>query len=132
MNPSKPAVAAALMVAAAMSGCSGGGSAPSRSTPSPTSAVTALPHRGGLVGAVDSARLVAVCTNVRQASTAIAGGLPDTVAIASYDGAVAALRQAPASPELQQLADRWDRLRHEVKLAAAVRRFDAFCAREGS
>lgn len=125
------AVAAAVALVTA-TGCSGGGSAGTTPTTSSRASVpTSLPQRGGLVGVIDSARLVAVCMNVRELSTLVEAA-PAATVNSLYDGVVEALRQPPAPPASLRLATRWDRWRHEVQLTVAVHRMERFCAREHS
>lgn len=101
-------------------------------TPSPTPATSspALPHRGGLVGAIDSARLAALCENVRLALTALEGGLPNSTVAGSLDAALSSLRQPPADADVRATAAHWVRVRHQAGDAATVRRLAAFCDRE--
>ena len=96
-----------------------------RETPS------SLPHRGGLVGAIDSARLVAVCENARLAMTAVDGGLSESSVAEALDGVLAAFRQEPSGPELRAAAARWAAVRERVGDAGTVRRLQAYCDRQG-
>ena len=122
-------VAAALLVSLAV-GCSG--SEPAADvppSPSPSATPTGLPDRGGLVGAIDSARLVGFCENVRLAVTAAEGGLgADTVA-GSLDAAFAVLRQPPQSAQLRTTTARWAAMRSRVGDEKAAARLQAFCQR---
>ena len=125
-------VAAALLLAALCTGCGGSdGSAEPSASPSVTSNAPSLPHRGGLVGAIDSARLVAVCQNVRLAVTAVEGQLPDSSVASALDGVLAAFRQEPAGPELRAAAARWAAVRARVGDAETVRRLQTYCDQQG-
>ena len=120
------------MVTALLVGCSGSSAVepPAESRP-PAPSATVLPHHGGLVGAIDSARLVALCENVRLAATAVDGGLPASSVDQAFTGALEVLRQAPVDPTLVRLADKWKRLRQRSGDTVAVDAMTAFCAREG-
>jgi hypothetical protein len=126
-----PAAAAVLLVALAV-GCSG--SEPPTDippSPSPSATPTELPHRGGLVGAIDSARLLAVCENVRLAATVVESGLSDRAVTSALDGVIDALRQPPQSAALRATAAHWTSVRRRAGDAKTVRRLQAFCDREG-
>ena len=121
---------ATATVLAGLAGCGGSGSpaASERSaSPSVTPAAT-LPAHTGLVGAVDSARRLALCENVRLYATTVEGGLS-----ASADEAFAAilgtLRQAPHDQALLALARRWQVARGRDGDGKTVQRLTAFCAR---
>jgi hypothetical protein len=122
------AAAAALLVSLAAA-CS---STDGEVLPSPTPSVspTVLPQRDGLVGAIDAARLLAVCENVRLAATALDGGLSAGTVASALDGALAALRQPPASDGLRAAAAHWSSVRQRTGDARTVRRLQSFCERE--
>lgn len=82
-----------VLVAVALAGCSGSArQATSSSSPSQA------PAPRGLVGLIDRARVVAVCEDLRQASTALDGGLPEEEVDRFVTAAAAALEQPPRLP----------------------------------
>ena len=116
------------VVAVLICGCGGSGSTPSAPVPETSdSPASALPQRGGLVGAIDSARIGAVCGNVHLFATAVEGGLSPT-ADDAFDGIVAALRQPPRDQALLVLAAKWQLLRGHVGDSRTADRMLAFCA----
>lgn len=121
-----------LATLAALAGC-GGSSTPAAgvtsSASSPSPAAT-LPAHTGLVGAVDSARRLAVCENVRLFATTVEGGLQDS-ADEAFAAIVATLRQPPHEPGLLRLARRWERWRRTHGDAVLARRLTTFCAAPG-
>jgi hypothetical protein len=125
----------ALALAAACAGCSGSSAAGAgqslSAAPTATTSATTLPHSGGLVGAIDSARAVSLCTNVQLLATAVDGGLPKSSADAAFAGVLQVLRQAPVDPALVRLAQQWTRLRERRGDAVTAERLQAFCTREG-
>jgi hypothetical protein len=125
------AAAAALLVSLAAACASSGGTDATPSAPTPSVSPTVLPHRGGLVGAVDAARLLAVCENVRLAGTALDGGLSAGAVASALDAALDALRQPPTSDGLRAAAAHWSAVRQRTGDARTVRRLQAFCEREG-
>ena len=120
--------AATLLIAAA--GC-GGSAAPapadSSGSPTPTPAAT-LPAHTGLVGAIDSARRLAVCENVRLYATTVDGGLP-AAADQAFTAILQTLRQAPRDPALLALATRWQTVRARTGDRKTATRLAAFCAK---
>jgi hypothetical protein len=123
------AVATAAVVAA-LAGCGGSG-APAASvasaSPSFTPAAT-LPAHTGLVGAVDSARRLALCENARLYATTVEGGL-SVSADEAFDAIIQTLRQAPRDPALLALAARWQVARDRVGDTKMAKRLAAFCAK---
>jgi len=122
--------AAALGLAGALlAGCGGSGSSPATPVPessdSPSS--PALPQRGGLIGAIDSARVVAVCGNVRLYATAVEGGLSAS-ADEAFDAIIQSLKQTPKDTSLVALAAKWQQLHDRKGDAATSQRLLAFCA----
>ncbi len=87
-----------------------------------------LPTTGGLVGAIDSARKVALCENVRLYATAVDGGLSDA-ADQAFRAIVQTLQQAPRDPGLLALAARWRLARAHVGDRKTEERLTAFCAK---
>jgi hypothetical protein len=86
---------------------------------------------GGLVGVIDAARVQAVCINLRQASTALDGGVPaaevDRFVTASAD-------QLDRPPRVRAAVVLAATLRAAVRRgdeAAAVRAGTAWCAQHG-
>jgi hypothetical protein len=61
-----------VAVAALAAACSSGGSKPTATSPSSVPATNQQP--GGLIGAIDQARITAVCTNARAAQTVLSVG----------------------------------------------------------
>jgi len=122
--------AAALGLAAVLiTGCGGSGGAPAAPVPETSaSPASALPQRGGLVGAIDSARVVAVCENVRLYATTVEGGLTAS-ADEAFDAILATLHQTPKDPALAALADRWQRLREHAGDTKTAERLTAFCSK---
>lgn len=123
-------VVATAAVVAALAGCGGSGApAPSEKSGSPpvTPAAT-LPAHGGLVGAVDSARRLALCENVRLYATAVDGRLSASAGEA-FDAVLQTLRQAPRDPALLALAARWRVARDRVGDSKTAQRLTAFCAK---
>jgi hypothetical protein len=124
------AVAAVAAVAAAV-GCSAGASSSSSGSPtSPPTPAPTLPRHDGLVGAIDAARVVAVCANLRLADTAAAGGLTDAETQA-LDGAIGVLRQPTAGVAGRDLATRWTDVRHRAGDGAVIRQMQAWCDANG-
>ena len=120
---------AAALIAAVLAGCGGSGSptvSETSGSPSVTPAAT-LPAGGGLVGDIDAARKVAVCTNVQAYETAVAGGLTSS-AREAFRAILATLREAPRDPALLALAAHWQLARRHVGDDATAERLTAFCA----
>ena len=111
-------------------GCGGSGSAPQAPVPETSSPAAALPQRDGLVGAIDSVRVVAVCGNVRLYATAVEGGLSAS-ADEAFDAIVQALRQPPRDRALLALAAQWKLTRDRIGDGKTADRLLAFCARLG-
>src|SRR4051812_48539477 len=123
------AVATAAVVAA-LAGCGGSGAPAASGTsgsPSVTPAAT-LPAHTGLVGAIDSARRLALCENVRLYATTVEGGLSAS-ADEAFDATIQTLRQAPRDPALLALAARWQRARDRVGDTRTASRLAAFCVK---
>ena len=118
------------LVAAAAAGCCGSGSSAPEMSLSPAAPASALPQRGGLVGAIDSARLVTVCGDVQMLATAVEGGLPTSSVDEAFGAVLSALRQTPHDPALAALATRWERLRAKSGDPVTARRLQAFCAHQ--
>ena len=117
-----------VVLAGVLAGCGGSGSPAVSETsvsPSVTPAAT-LPARGGLVGAIDSARKVAVCANVQLYATTVDGGLTSSAGEA-FRAIVQTLRQPPRDPGLLALVRRWQRWRATLGDAVTARRLTAFC-----
>jgi hypothetical protein len=85
-----------------------------------------LRARGGLVGAIDSARKLAVCENVRLYLTAVEGGL-SAAADEAFDATLETLRQAPRDPALLALAAHWQLIRERLGDGRAADRLRTFC-----
>jgi hypothetical protein len=115
-----------VVAAAALVGCGGSGSG-GRSTPTPDPTFS---RHGGLVGAIDAARVVAVCTNVGIADTAATAGATDAEDQA-LDAATDVLRQGAAGPAERALATRWTGLRERVGDAAVIRSMQSWCDANG-
>jgi hypothetical protein len=114
----------------AVPGCGGAGGTGTSGTsgsPSVTPSAT-LPAHTGLVGAIDSARRVAVCENVRLYATTVDGGLQDA-ADQTFQALIQAMRQPPHETGLDQLVRRWTRWRAHLGDARTARKLTAFCAR---
>jgi hypothetical protein len=119
----------AIAVALTLGGCSSGSSAhPAASAVSPGSTATtttAAPAPGGLVGAIDRARLLSVCENTRTADTAIAAGDTAT-ASAALSAAVTLLLKPPVDAEAQAAGQQSQRLvaqGHDDQAVTALRTF---------
>jgi hypothetical protein len=123
------ALLAGLLTVSA-TGCGGSGSSTPDTSLSPVSPASALPQRGGLVGAIDSARLVTVCGDVQALATEVEGGLPTASVDEAFGAVLSALRQTPHDPALAALATRWERLRAKSGDTVTARRLQAFCARQ--
>jgi hypothetical protein len=121
--------AAGVALTVCMAGCGGsGGPAANETSGSPSvTPTTALPAHTGLVGAIDSARRVAVCENVRVYATTVDGGLSDA-ADQAFDALVQTLREPPHEPGLMALARRWETWRAHLGDAATAGRLTAFCS----
>ena len=123
-------MAATAALLTAVTGCGGSG-APAQSelsgSPSATPTVT-LPAHTGLVGAIDSARRVAVCENVRLYATAVDGGLSD-MADQAFQALVATMRQGPREQGLDELLQRWQRWRAQLGDVKTAQRLTEFCAK---
>ena len=122
-------LAAAVAVLATTAGCGGSGTpTPSDSSGSPTPAPAAtLPAHTGLVGAIDSARRLAVCENVRLYATSVEGGLHDA-ADQAFQAVVQTMRQGPREQGLDALLHRWQRWHDHLGDAATARRLTSFCS----
>ena len=121
---------AAAVLLPAVAGCGGSGGTPTPETslsPSVTPSAT-LPAHSGLVGAIDSARRVAVCEDVRLYATTVDGGLPDA-ADQTFQALVQVMRQPPHEAGLDELVRRWERWRARLGDAKTAQRLTAFCAR---
>ena len=123
-------VGLAAVLAALLVGCAGGSAAPGPAS-SASSAAHDLPSRltspgGGLIGAIDQARLVPACENVRLAATALEGGLR-TGAAQAMAGARATLRQPPAVPGAAALARREASVQRRSGLAAGIAVVQRLC-----
>jgi hypothetical protein len=123
----------AVALAAIVAGCGGSGHLPVSETsesPLPTSSVrpaATLPARSGLIGAIDSARKVAVCANIQLYATTVEGGLP-TGADEAFRAMVMTLRQTPRDPSLLVLVRRWRHWRATLGDTVTARRLTAFCS----
>jgi hypothetical protein len=82
------------------------------------------------VGAIDSARRLAVCENVRLYTTAVEGELPDA-ADQAFRSLLQTMRQGPREAGLAVLARRWERWRAAKGDAVTGRRLTASCATGG-
>jgi hypothetical protein len=111
-------------------GCGGSGSSTPDTSRSPASPASALPQRGGLVGAIDSARLLTVCGDVQLLATAVEGGLPTSSVDQAFGAVLSALRQTPHDPQLAALATRWERLRAKSGDTVTARRLRGICTRQ--
>ena len=88
-------VVAASALGVLLSGCSG--AAHVSTTPTPA-ATTPAPNRpGGLVGAIDAARVASVCANAQSAQTLMAGG-SDRAAADALVAAALLLERPPVDP----------------------------------
>ena len=90
------AYASAAAVAALAAGCSSSGHVTVASSPPAPSATVTRP--GGLVGAIDAARVAAVCTNARAAQTVLAGGVGDASGKDALLAAAGLLERPPVDP----------------------------------
>jgi hypothetical protein len=122
---------ALVVVALAVTAC-GGGSAPEAApslvpSPTPTSAAP-----GGLINDVKQASVVAVCTDLKQASELVGTGLADDQVRAAVDAAIGQLEKPPHPNGSLILARA---LRQEVRrhrLDAAVNTGLAWCTAHGA
>jgi hypothetical protein len=121
---------AATVVLPLVAGCGGSGGTPTPETSrsSSVSPTATLPAHTGLVGAIDSARRVAVCENVRLFTTTVEGGLSDA-ADQAFQALVQTMRQGPREPGLDNLVRRWERWRSKLGDAKTAQRLTAFCAK---
>ena len=83
-------------------GCGGSGS--TAATPTPTSAPSTAARPGGFIGAIDMARLEAVCTNAREADTALQGGMGAATVDPILTSIGELLQRPPLDPAVQALA----------------------------
>jgi hypothetical protein len=122
-------LAATIAALVATAGCGGSGApAPSVSSGSPTpSSAATLPAHTGLVGAIDSARRLSVCENVRLYATTVQGGLPDATD-QTFQALTQTMKQPPHEAGLDQLVRRWQRWRAHLGDAETAQRLTAFCA----
>lgn len=114
-------------VAALGTGCSGNG--PSRAAAT-AAATTPTPH-GGLVGTIDRARLLAVCENIRGASTVVDTGMSAGEADRFLTGAADLLQKPPVDAEAAALGARISADVTAHREQAAVGAGQAFCAKRG-
>jgi hypothetical protein len=119
--------AVVLPVVAGCGGSGGTGTSGTSRSPSVTPSAT-LPAHTGLVGAIDSARRVAVCENVRLYATTVDGGLQDA-ADQTFQALVQTMRQRPREAGLEQLVRRWMRWRAHLGDARTAQKLTAFCAK---
>ena len=89
--------AAYAAVGLVLSGCSAASHGSAASTTTPTTSPTTTSRPGGLIGVIDAARVAAVCANVRQAQTVMAGGM-DATAAESLRAAADLLARPPVDP----------------------------------
>jgi hypothetical protein len=116
----------AIAVALTLGACSSGSSPhPAASAASTATTTAAAPAPGGLVGAIDRARLLSVCENTRTADTAIAAGDTAT-ASAALSAAVTLLLKPPVDAEAQAAGQQSQRLvaqGHDDQAVTALRTF---------
>jgi len=123
--------AAALGLACTLlAGCGSDGGTPetsgSSATTPPAELPTTLPSHDGLVGAIDSARRLALCENVRLYATAVEGGL-STSADEAFNATIQTLKQTPKVDALLVLAAKWELIRTRKGDSATAQRLLDFC-----
>jgi hypothetical protein len=82
------------------------------------------------VGAIDRARVLAACTDIRQADTLLSGGLPADQVHAQLVGAADALGTAAglsAHPDVARLVTAWRAAADERQEQVAVRAALVWC-----
>jgi len=97
-----PAALAVIIAFGCVSACGGGTSTTARqAATSPPATVT---HHGGLIGTIDTARLVAVCADARQADEALQGGMDAGTVDPILQSIIGLLQRPPVDPAVQALA----------------------------
>jgi hypothetical protein len=125
------AAAVAVVTCATAVACGGGSAAPVVASSTTSSAPVLSSAPGGLVGVIDRARLLSVCTDLRQASTLLDGGLPASQVDAMVLGAARLLERPPRVRAGVVLAARLRAATRRSDEATAVRVGLAFCAANG-
>ena len=115
---------AVIVVAVLLTGCSGSARVSTTTTPAATSPAPSRP--GGLVGAIDAARVASVCANAQSAQTLMAGG-SDSAAADALVAAAVLLERPPVDPTAAAAAAtiKTDLRRHHTD--AAVTTALTFC-----
>jgi hypothetical protein len=127
MRRAAAVTAGAGVVVALTVGCTGS-SAPGPATKASANTVPTSPARvGGVIGVIDQARVVAVCENVRQAATALDGGLGDATVGRFLVAAEKLLDGVPRVDTAVALASRMRADRERGDRAAAVSAGNAWC-----